>query len=116
MILTEEEAKTKWCPQAMADGEDFSFNKFSDGTMADGTCCLGSACMMWQWFDPNVGRGGFFITDDVEGSKKALAAEGKDVVSVNASSPNNKQSTIHWREKTVAQLRVGFCGLARRKN
>jgi hypothetical protein len=34
--MTEEEAKTKWCPQTMASD---NWDK-----------CQGTACMVWQWF------------------------------------------------------------------
>lgn len=33
MFVTEEEAKTKWCP-------------------ADHTNCVGSSCMAWRWENP----------------------------------------------------------------
>ena len=36
MILTEEEAKTKWCPMTIAHG----------GTMSE---CVASQCMAWRW-------------------------------------------------------------------
>ena len=34
--MTEEEAKTKWCPQA--EHRDWK--------------CIGSACMVWRWAEP----------------------------------------------------------------
>jgi hypothetical protein len=45
-MLTEQEAKTRWCPMArvaLAGG---------DRTNRNGTrCCIGSACMAWRWVD-----------------------------------------------------------------
>ncbi len=50
--MTEEEAKTKWCPFALqiwkaADNNDLSMNR--DGTGVPTAFCLGSACMAWRW-------------------------------------------------------------------
>ena len=60
MIVTDQEARQKWCPFAMAAGsyEDkpagtgiTTFNR-SDSGHADKNCmCLGSDCMAWRWHD-----------------------------------------------------------------
>lgn len=61
--MTEEEAKTKWCPFARVGGpmqseaEGTSYNRWhgSDGTTAAMlaenhiTLCIGSACMAFRW-------------------------------------------------------------------
>jgi hypothetical protein len=45
--MTEDEAKTKWCPQVRfveVGGE--TFNNLPEGK--NGTCCIASACMAWR--------------------------------------------------------------------
>ena len=48
--MTEEEAKTKWCPMvrhyAVGEG-DHSSNRMDMSTR-----CLGSECMAWRWLTP----------------------------------------------------------------
>ena len=61
--MTEDEAKTKWCPFARVAGpvqskaEGVSYNRWppSDGTMktmlreTPTARCIGSRCMAWRW-------------------------------------------------------------------
>jgi len=63
MIVTEAEAKTKWCPMVRytCGMEDSGANRFNMGTNPrpewgaeenPGKCrCIASECMMWRWFD-----------------------------------------------------------------
>lgn len=45
--MTEEEAKTKWCPMVKYDlGRSVNRDACYDNA---GTHCVGSACMMWRW-------------------------------------------------------------------
>lgn len=41
MRLTEEQAKTKWCPKVGARG--------GDGRPTSQSKCLGSGCVWWRW-------------------------------------------------------------------
>lgn len=75
--MTEEEAKTKWCPFARSfywagtevNGQAVSVNRYvSEGDEGDGKphaipttphadcLCIGSACMAWRW-EPDTKRG-----------------------------------------------------------
>ena len=56
MILTEEEARTKWCPMVRAsavayvDGGTDDFDNRGKTTLTPkSACCIASECMMWQW-------------------------------------------------------------------
>lgn len=57
--MTEDEAKTKWCPMSrlpwLERGDEGGTpkravpgNRWGDGHIADGAMCIGSACMMWR--------------------------------------------------------------------
>lgn len=43
-MLTEEQAKDKWCPEGV-----FEFKSKQSATIPIG--CIGSACMAWRWND-----------------------------------------------------------------
>jgi hypothetical protein len=51
MALTETQAKTKWCPQAMVSTGEGSCNRFpgSSSDIPSGTRCMGSSCALWEW-------------------------------------------------------------------
>ena len=61
--MTEEEAKTKWCPMArvdLSDGQESKdgypvtfamagVNRLDGNLPIKGSLCLASGCMMWRW-------------------------------------------------------------------
>lgn len=73
MILTEEEARKKWCPHARElgraqDGGNISrlvagYNRGGDGAMIPS--CIGSACMAWRWAEAKKIRDIDLVTSDV---------------------------------------------------
>lgn len=47
--MTENEAKTKWCPMArVPDGRSAS-NRYIEGIAPSSASCLGSECACWVW-------------------------------------------------------------------
>ncbi|MFA5951510.1 MAG: hypothetical protein WC807_14620 [Hyphomicrobium sp.] len=49
-IYTEEEAKTKWCPETRTGlTAGMAVNHHVGGDVHEETRCIGSGCMMWRW-------------------------------------------------------------------
>lgn len=112
MIVTEEQAKTKWCPQVRFDGEESTFNRGYQSedplNMRNGRTqyicnCIGSACMMWRWnraprpYTSRVPRDGW----------EHVSAE---------DAPDHDMNEEFWMEPNEQWLarREGWCGLAGR--
>lgn len=54
MVITEKEAKLKWCQEAVASHTDPRSGFHSNQKPSDSDfTCLGSVCMAWRWHDPN---------------------------------------------------------------
>ena len=51
MSITEEEAKTKWCPFTRV-GNEAGCNRNGDDFFAAKPNCIGSACMAWNFESP----------------------------------------------------------------
>lgn len=57
--MTEEDAKTKWCPFARSqDGDNNSgLNRGQHGKPDHWCLCLASQCMAWRWSSPYKAKG-----------------------------------------------------------
>ncbi len=51
MMLTEEEARTKWCPHGRGVDNDFAAGIVVTNL---GCLCLGSDCMQWRWLGRRI--------------------------------------------------------------
>jgi len=49
MLLTEAEAKTKWCPQIRYGNEPGCNRNWTPEGAEMLVCCIASECMMWRW-------------------------------------------------------------------
>lgn len=47
--MTEDEAKTKWCPMYRISDSDESWDCNRDATFDRDGFCLGSDCAVWRW-------------------------------------------------------------------
>jgi len=75
--MTEDEAKTKWCPMVRMqdlsnqDGEHcelVAHNRSEDMLMAlSGYTCLASDCMMWRWVKVSGMPQGYFEYSETDG-------------------------------------------------
>ncbi len=48
MLLTQEEAKQKWCPMAVEAGEGASTHNRMGGKGSTGCYCIALECMSWR--------------------------------------------------------------------
>lgn len=52
MMLTEEQAREKWCPLSRPESASYAIcggNRDRDGRPSSKVLCMGSACMAWRW-------------------------------------------------------------------
>ena len=55
MLMTEEQARTKWCPNARASDQQENPSAINRARVnrPDADClCIASDCMAWRWADP----------------------------------------------------------------
>jgi hypothetical protein len=57
MLLTEEQARGKWCAHARTVVSNTAFNRIFARiefvTSPEGCRCIASECMSWRWSEPN---------------------------------------------------------------
>ncbi len=47
-MMTEEEARAKWCPMARVVTKEAGYNRFGNGDLSLGASCIASDCAMWR--------------------------------------------------------------------
>ena len=55
MLVTEEEAKKKWCPMYRCSTDNGQLS--DNATHSKGGYCCASDCMSWRWWDKEWGIG-----------------------------------------------------------
>ena len=86
-MLTEEQAKEKWCPMSPAGSAS--------------TCCIGSGCMLWTWVDKTHSR-------QVELWSKAKGTR------VNSAFGDDAEwRPVHGNKNDEPPPAVGYCGFVR---
>lgn len=107
MIVTPEQAKTKWCPHVRHGGDTSSFNRGSEpgNAINDGRpnrewrcCCIGSDCMMWRWLQAPMRQ---VSNKPVDGWEHVPADDSGEYAE-------------HWLEpwESAQSKRLGYCALA----
>ena len=97
--MTEDEAKTKWCPFVRAHSEAGSYNRASTKQSEDGVedwghnKCVASSCMAWRGVPQVLGRVRVRVKGDGGSTIVSLAAAKK----------------FNWQ---IIPDDTGYCGLA----
>lgn len=104
MVIENDRAHEKWCPEARMHRYDASVNRDTNGGTMHMPTCLGSRCAVWRWWEEGgpmeipvakvelATKRGWVLADD-----QKLAREGTSVMMIHTS-PSRK----------------GYCGLAGR--
>ncbi|KAA1057196.1 hypothetical protein [Azospirillum argentinense] len=88
MPMTEEEARTKWCPHARQSTDNFTtYNRSESGKVDDSCNCVASDCAAWRWMS-------------------AHSADDFDLVDV----PGDPIGALVRRRNYEGEARRGFCG------
>jgi len=108
MLLTEEEAKTKWCPLIAHNAHLCSL---SDELRRDkGAKCVASACMAWRVTQIDVASANYFqrIADDFRAGRKIDAI--KMLRSVSGIGLKEAKDRCEAGDYSGLTRTVGFCG------
>lgn len=94
MLLTEEEAKKKWCPET---GEEK---------------CIASGCMAWRWGEKSYQFRILDSTQTTKKEKKELEKEGWKLIHREVNKKDPYSNTWTWRRPMPDGTDRGYCGLA----
>jgi hypothetical protein len=108
--MTEEEAKTKWCPFARSQTEDResapAVNRTLQGHIDIGCHCIGSRCMAWRWEDD---------AEEVATDRKCEVCEGSGViVTGSGETAGGEECNACVGGYQTEPVQLGYCGLAGR--
>lgn len=103
MLVTEEEAKTKWCSFARTTdpSESAAVNRMAGGRPDPEARCLGSGCMAWRWAAGEAEESLISAIKRYRDETRATLVDAKDYVETH---PEYRRS--------AAPPEKGFCGLA----
>lgn len=107
MLLTEEEAKKRWCPMVRYTSvRGVGINRWTDDGDAnfnpDATRCLGSECMAWKWREDR-------LEGIEEEAAEKLIAKGWQAVAFRLVGPRGLQTKVFTLTRRTDH---GSCGLA----
>lgn len=103
--MTEDEAKTKWCPAFR--GNDHGINRPFEIDAAPPGYCLGSACMAWRSTGAERGP----ILERFRAEPGSTRPKGDDWGYV-AADPNSASKGGDWVRYGPSTVTHGYCGLA----
>lgn len=110
MIMTEEEAKNKWCPMSRTPDNDgrVTNRAGTNGEITRDDYCIASACMMWRWETVQSG-----CTIDGKDDMTTLCVLDDPAYTAqdcnNLAAAGKTKDTCGYWQKEVKEL--GFCGL-----
>jgi hypothetical protein len=118
-MLTEEEARKKWCPVAWESHEVFRDDQTGQFEHATRTACVASRCMMWRWSD-HVPRETMRLRVDateidglpvVRAGRIRVVKDERWLYEHTDCDEHGKFELLHRAAAEDAE-RAGFCGLA----
>lgn len=100
-MLTEDEAKKKWCPMVRA-GNEAGCNRNESDASGRLDRCIASECMMWQWLPKTHYR------------EMELWSKSKNTKVNSAHSDDADWRPIYGEKSDEPPPAVGYCGLMQR--
>lgn len=113
-MLTEAEAKTKWCPKALNATDTINtFNRYENGEAAHNCLCIASACMAWRWAE-RIPAPKFFKSSDVRATSEPPRPDHVPASYAFVPYDDVEGDAAGWAEpeESCKARRLGYCGLA----